>query len=166
MGQPVVLPKFELPGDKPHWAVRLAWGTGAVLLVSVLGLGAVIVHRHGLENQVQAAKEEALAKAKAEAERKVAAAATALRMAREAELAAKQAARTVAANTVPSAAESEETKAPKASHVHRGRTGGASHAAKVASAPSASSDALVDKSGPKSGGKRADVIDELMAKMK
>lgn len=166
MAQPVVLPKFELPGDKPHWAVRLAWGTGAVLLVSVLGLGAVMVHRHGLESQVEAAKAEAVAQTKAEAERKIAAAATALRMAREAELATKQAARTVAANTVPSVAESQETKAPRASHGHRGKTGASSHGAKVVSSPSAPSDTIVDKSGPKSGGKRADVIDELMAKMK
>ena len=170
MGQPVVLPKFELAGDKPHWSVRLAWGTGAVLLASMLGLGAVIIHRQGLERDLQTAK--------AEADRKVAAVIATERAAREADLAAKQAARTVAANTVTAAAESDEARSAKAmtkastqassrgSHSRHGRANLAARAASSGKPTAAPSEGIVDKSGPKSGGKRADVIDELMAKMK
>jgi hypothetical protein len=181
MGQPVVLPKFELAGDKPHWSVRLAWGTGAVLLASVLGLGAVIVHRQGLEKEVQtaraqavASKAEAVAKMKADADRKVAAAAAAEMATREAELAAKQAARTVTANTVASVAESDDARSAKTplkasskrNHLHHGRAGFAARGSAATKPTAAPSDAMVDKSGPKAGGKRSDVIDELLAKMK
>ena len=41
MGEPILLPKFELPGEKTHWAVRLAVISGIVLFVAVGGLGIV-----------------------------------------------------------------------------------------------------------------------------
>ena len=104
MGQPVVLPKFELPEDRPHWVVRAAWITGGLLLVSVLGLAAVIVHHRNLETQAQIAKAEAIARVKAEAEAKVAAIAAAAKAKKEAELAAKVAARSIPATTLPGAA--------------------------------------------------------------
>ena len=43
MGEPVVLPKFELHGDKPHWAVKLAWISGVLLIVAVVCLGALVI---------------------------------------------------------------------------------------------------------------------------
>ena len=60
MGDPILLPKFELPGDKTHWAVRLAVISGITLLVAVGGLGAVIMHRHKLEVEAHVAREEAI----------------------------------------------------------------------------------------------------------
>src|SRR5438105_12030650 len=60
MGEPILLPKFELPGDKTHWAVRLAVISGITLLAAVVCLGAVIMHRHKLEVDAHVAREEAI----------------------------------------------------------------------------------------------------------
>src|SRR3954468_24521645 len=64
MGDPILLPKFELPGDKTHWAVRLAVISGITLLLAVVGLGAVIMNRHKLEVEAHVAREEAIARVK------------------------------------------------------------------------------------------------------
>src|SRR3569623_1738832 len=77
MSDPVVLPKFELPGEKPHWAVRAAWSSTAVLVVAIVGLVGILMHRHTLEVEAHVKREEALARVKAEAAAKVAAAAAA-----------------------------------------------------------------------------------------
>jgi uncharacterized membrane protein YgcG len=91
MGEPVVLPKFELHGDKQHWAVKLAWISGIVLIVAVVGLGALVMHHNRLELEAHVAREEAIARVKAEADAKIATAVAVARAQREAELAEKRA---------------------------------------------------------------------------
>ena len=162
MGQPVVLPKFELSGDRPHWAVRAAWITGGLLLVSVLALGAVIVHHRNLETQAQLAKVEAIARVKAEAEAKVAAVAAAAKVQKEAELAAKLAAQGLPADTLVGAASTGDSgtsdragKASQARRAHASRSGKSFRSAKTAG-----------KSPSKSASSKPDAIDELLRKMK
>jgi hypothetical protein len=172
MGQPVVLPKFELSGDKPHWAIVAAWIVGGLLLLSIVGLGAVIVHHRNLVMQAHIARVEAVAKVKAEAEVKAAAVAAAVKAQREAELAAKMAARAVPATTVPAtaggvpAADASTPVAVKGapnrpSHASRGKVAHGSKATKTPW-PKASSSS---KSEPRSSSK-PDAIDELLRKMK
>ena len=166
MGQPVVLPKFDLPGDKPHWAVRAAWVVGGLLLVSVIGLSAVIMHHRTLETQAQLAKAEAIAKIKAEAEAKVAAAAAAARAAKEVELAAKLAAQPVPATTVPAVATTGTgdvggaASASKASRAHR------AHASRAKGGKTSSKASAKSDSGRGSSSGKPDAIDELLRKMK
>ena len=169
MGQPVVLPKFELPGDRPHWAIRAAWATGGLLLLSVVGLAAVIMHHRTLETQAHIARAEALAKVKAETDGKIAAAAAAAasaRAAREAERAAKLAAQSVPATTVPAAGAVGDgpsgIKSPsRSNHGHRGHSSHASKGLKVTGKSGGKAD-----SGRASSSGKPDAIDELLKKMK
>jgi hypothetical protein len=164
MGQPVVLPKFELPGDRPHWAVRTAWIAGGFLLVSIVGLGFVIVHHRNLETQAHIARAEAIAKVRAEAEAKVAIAAASAKAERDAVLAAKLAARTVPATTVAAAGASAESPNPgkpaKSNHGHRGHSMRGAKGSKTAGKTAPKSE-----SG-KSASNKPDAIDELLRKMK
>jgi hypothetical protein len=176
MGQPVVLPKFELPGDKPHWAVRAAWIAGGLLLVSIVGLGAVIVHHRNLQTQAILAKDEARARAKADADAKVAAVAAAAKAAKEAEIAARlaqanaAAAAKAAANAAQGAsagmASGGDGKKPSRSG-HRSRSSKAKVSAKSAGVPgTSSSTALKDKSTGGTRSNKPDAIDDLLKKMK
>ena len=174
MGEPVVLPKFQLHGDKPHWAVRAAWISGGVLLLSIAGLVAVMMHRHTLEVEAHVAKQEALARVKAEAESRVAAAAAAAKAAKEAELADKRATALAAAEAAKAAhdapsgngddADAKGGKGAKTSH--RSHSGHGGKASKVAAKTGNSSKS--DSSGKPSGsGKpKSDPIDDLLKKMK
>jgi len=45
MSEKVVLPKFRLPGRRPHWMVMVLWGVGALVLVQVAVLAALAL-RH------------------------------------------------------------------------------------------------------------------------
>lgn len=173
MGQPVVLPKFELPGDKPHWAVRAAWIVGGLLLLSIIGLGAVIVHHRNLQTQALLERDQARAKAKADAEAKVAAVAAAAKAAKEAEIAAKlaQANAAAAAKAAAAAAAAEAAggagagKVAKVSHSgHRSRA--KSKGAGKASLGAVSTTALKDKSTGGQKSNKPDAIDELLKKMK
>ena len=172
MGQPVVLPKFELPGDKPHWAVKAAVVAGILLLISVIGLGAVIMHRNSVETQAHLAKVEALARIKAEADAKVAAAAAAARAAKEAELAAKRAAEIAAATTLAAATPApggdpgtdpkSASKTPRASHGHHGKP----HVGKTTTKTGGKVDAS-SSTKPSGDSKRNDAaIDAILSKMK
>jgi hypothetical protein len=180
MAEPVVLPKFELPGDRPHWVVRAAWITGGLLLLSVVGLGAVIVHHRNLETQAHLAKIEAIAKVKAERDAKIAAVAAAEASARaqkQAEIAAKVAAQTMPVTTVPAPGDLGDVATPgklaKRGHVHRSH---GTHGAKGIAARSegrsavSKSDAPDDLSRKKAGrspsSSKPDPIDELLRKMK
>jgi hypothetical protein len=185
MGDPVVLPKFELPGDKPHWGVRVAWITGGLLLLSVVGLGAVIMHHRNLETQARVAKIEAIEKLKAEHEAKIAAALAAQAAAKarkEAEIAAKLAAQTMPATTMQSAGEPEDLSTPgkpgKRGHGHRSHTAHVTKGTPTAPRPgtkldgrsagskSESVDDMLRKKPGRSASSKADPIDELLKKMK
>jgi hypothetical protein len=165
MGQPVVLPKFELPGDRPHWAVRAAWITGGLLLLSVVGLGVAIVHHRNLETEAHIAKAEAIAKVKAEAEAKVAAIAATAKAQREAELEAKRAAQTVPATTVATSEmagndSGAQKSSAKSNHSHKAKSSHGTKTSKTASKGGA-------KTETKAISGRSDAaIDELLKKMK
>jgi membrane protein involved in colicin uptake len=170
MGEPVVLPKFQLHGDKPHWAVRAAWISGGVLLLSIAGLVAVIMHRHTLEVEAHVAKQEALARVKAEAESRVAAAAAAAKAAKEAELAEKRAALAAAeaakaAQNAPAGA-ADDTAAKGTKTSHRSHSGHGGKASKLAAKTGGGvkTDSSTKSSG--SGKPKSDPIDDLLKKMK
>lgn len=171
MGQPVVLPKFELQGDRPHWAVRAAWITGGLLMAAVVALGGVIMHHRSLETQAQLARVEAIARVKAEADAKVAAIAAVAKAQKEAELAAKLAAQAIPATTVSPATAGETTSEPaagaktgaKSGHARRG------HAVHAGGKGTKMASKSASKSGGKGEGKasnKPDAIDELLKKMK
>lgn len=164
MGQPVVLPKFELQGDKPHWAVRAAWITGGLLLISLVGLGAIIFHHRNLETQAHIAKAEAIARVKAEAEAKVAVIAAKAKAQREAELEAKVAAQRLPATTLPGGVSASgdspavPAKTAKSGQARRSRSAYAKGNRSVARSSS--------KSDSKPASNKPDAIDELLRKMK
>ena len=176
MGQPVVLPKFELPGDKPHWAVRAAWIVGGLLLVSIICLGAVIVHHRNAQTDAILAKEEARVRAKADADAKVAAIAAAAKAVKEAEIAAKVAQAKAAADAKAAAhaaraeaagaeAAGDGTKSTRSGH--RSRAGKAKVSVKAGGAAGpASTTAMKDKSTGGTKSNKPDAIDELLKKMK
>jgi len=191
MGDPILLPKFELPGDKTHWAVRLAVISGIALLAAVVCLGAVIMHRHKLEVEAHVAREEAIARVKAEAEAKVAAAVAVAKAQREAELAEKRAAADrAAAELAAKQAAKEAARAAAAAgsadaladsskgkngRIHRGHFAHGAKGTKLASATVMKGGAGGDSTGGlkdlSTGGKpsksgKPDPIDELMKKMK
>jgi hypothetical protein len=173
MGQPVVLPKFELPGDKPHWAIRAAWITGGLLLVSVLALGAVISHHRNLETQADIARTEAVARVRAEADAKVAAIAAVAKAQREAELEAKVAARLAAqaaipATTVPGPRDGSDPTAlaPKSAKAGHNRRYHSSHGGRaMGTHPILTASKTGGRSEGKSASNKPDAIDELLRKM-
>jgi hypothetical protein len=172
MGQPVVLPKFELPGDKPHWAIRAAWITGVLLVVSVVVLGAVISHHRNLETQADIARSEAIARVKAEADAKVAAIAAVAKAQREAELEAKVAARLAAqaipATTVPGPSDGTDptTLAPKSAKAGHNRRYHFSHGGRaMGTHPITTASKTGGRSAVKSASNKPDAIDELLRKM-
>jgi len=172
MGEPVVLPKFQLHGDKPHWAVRAAWISGGVLLLSIGGLVAVIMHRHTLEVEAHVAKEEAIARLKSEAESRVAAAAAAAKAAKEAELADKRATALAAAEAAKAARDassgttsgSDGPTGPKTTRRSHSGHGGKSSKLGAKTGISGKTDSSSRSSG--SGKPKSDPIDDLLKKMK
>lgn len=187
MSDPVVLPKFELPGEKPHWAVRAAWISTAVLVVAIVGLVGILMHRHTLEVEAHVKREEAIARVKAEADAKVAAAAAAAKAAKEAELADRHAREEAAAAAKAAALAKKGSEAGEAADDdgegkskvaknggHRSHSGhggkGSKTAAKSAGAASSKDSGgggVKDNSSslkPKSG--KPDPIDDMLRKMK
>jgi hypothetical protein len=168
MSEKVVLPKFDLPGKQIHPAVKLLWSVGALLLISMVGLGAVLWRHHAQEvaeeNRKQAEIAAKLAQANAEAEaakarQAEAAAAVALAKAKaEAEIAAKKAEKAAAA-----AGAGQPTTVA-------GRHHGAHHGAGKKDSKNTLAKGGADekpKAGAKSGGKKGDdVVDKLLASFK
>jgi hypothetical protein len=183
MSDPVVLPKFELPGEKPHWAIRAAWVSTAVLVVAIVGLVGVLMHRRTLEVEAHVKREEAIARVRAEADEKVAIAAASARAVREAELADKHAteAAAAAAKAAALAAAGDATddsadgkpKAVKAGG-HRSHSGHGGKGSKTAAKSSLSASSKDSAGGgvrdnssslkPKNG--KPDPIDDMLKKMK
>src|SRR4051794_6730323 len=46
MSDKVVLPKFDLPGDRTPAAIKVVWAVGGVLLLCFVGLGLLVMNRH------------------------------------------------------------------------------------------------------------------------
>lgn len=184
MSDPVVLPKFELPGEKPHWAVRAAWISTAVLVVAIVGLVGILMHRHTLEIDAHVRREEAIARVKAEADAKVAAAAAAAKAVKEAELADKRATEAAAAAAKAAALAAKAGEAADAdadgkakvarTSTHRSHSGHGGKGSKTAAKASGSTSpkdsgggGVKDNSSslkPKNG--KPDPIDDMLRKMK
>jgi hypothetical protein len=62
MGEKVVLPNFDLPGDSTRVAMRVLWGMGGVVVLATLILGLAMWRHRSLEI---ASQQEAAAKAEA-----------------------------------------------------------------------------------------------------
>ena len=190
MGQPMVLPKFEPQGDRPHWVVRAAWVAGGLLLFSIIGLAGVLMHHRTLETQAYVANADAIARAKAEAEAKIAAAAAAapgIRAERRAARAAMLAAQSVPATTVPATGTMDAApsgpkptvpattvlatgtthaapsgpKPTKAVHHHHARSSHGGKGTKISSKAAETSD-----SGMPPSSSKTDAIDDLLKRMK
>jgi hypothetical protein len=161
MSEKVVLPKFDLPGQGPHPAVRAVWITGGMLALAMLILGGAMWRHHSLQVAAEARAQALIAARAAEA-----AAAVEEAKARAAEAAAKiAAAKAAAAHPVAVApakavTDGEPTALPAAHrHARHHATGKGGKA--------------LAKSDPKSGGarpsgsKRDDAaIDKLLASFK
>lgn len=157
MSEKVVLPKFDLPGDRIHPALKVLLAVGALMVVSLLVLGGAIWHRRSLQLAAEQ-RQEALIKARvAEAE-----AASEAAKARQAEAAAKAAAEQakLAAKLAPKhEAKAADSADPKAATHRRARRPGSKAIAKAGE---------TDKSSSKSSGSKRDdaAIDKLLASFK
>jgi hypothetical protein len=156
MSEKVVLPKFDLPGQGPHPAVRAVWIVGGLLGLSMVVLGGAMWRHHSLQVAAEARAQALIAARAAEAtaaveEAKARAAEAAAKIA-----AAKAAAAHPAAAAPAKASTGEPTVLAAHAHAHHHATGKAKALAK--SEP---------KSGGHSGSKRDDAaIDKLLASFK
>jgi hypothetical protein len=171
MGQPVVLPKLEVPRPKLHWSFRVLWIAGGLLAISVLILGGAMYRVHLVHAEAERVRDEKIAHEKAEAEAKIreaqvaAAKAAAEKAMAEAKAAEAAAAKSLAlANTLPAAGAVPEDASKKASHHHRGHTSLRAHRMIASAKDTSSGSSAKTASG---GSKRNDAaIDELLSKMK
>lgn len=166
MSDKVVLPKFNLPGDRTHPAVKLVWGVGGVLLLCLSGLGAVIWSRHSQQLAAERHQEAIVAARLAEAN--AAAEASKARVAEAAARVALEQAKLAAAKNPPPAAPLAAVATTDAS---KSAAGGGHHghhhgSSKVAGKTVAKAGPADDKkSAPKSPGEKRDdaAIDKLLA---
>jgi len=173
MGQPVVLPKLEVPRQKLHWSFRVLWIAGGLLAVSMMVLGGAMYRVHLVRAEAERARDEQIAQEKADAEAKireaqvVAAKAAAMKAQAEAKAAEAAAASTLAlANTLPStvptvADDFGGKDGKKGRHHRRGHT--STRARKLAVGSSEGGAGKAASPGPK---RNDAAIDELLSKMK
>jgi pyruvate/2-oxoglutarate dehydrogenase complex dihydrolipoamide acyltransferase (E2) component len=171
MSDKVVLPKFDLPGDRTHPAVKVLWAAVSVFLLCLLALGGALWHQHSLQLAAEkrqsdlVAARTAEANAAAEAAKARVAEAAAKVAAAEQAKAAEKAEKLAAKNAVASAGTADGGKAGSGHHGarHHGSTKGGSKA--LAKATTAD-----DKKGAAkqpAGSKRDDAaIDKLLASFK
>jgi len=176
MSEKVVVPKFEIPSETMHPAIKAVAVIGALLLGTTAILGFAIWHRRSEQEAAVARRDAIIAaraaeakaaeeKAKAEAAAKELAVKEAARKAEEAKEAAKQAKLAAAkAAADQKLAEADADKSEGHHHHHHGKASakGKSAAAAVASK---SSDDKDKKTGPKSTRDNA-AIDKLLASFK
>ncbi|HXJ20260.1 MAG TPA: hypothetical protein VMT03_08505 [Polyangia bacterium] len=174
MSEKVVVPKFEIPSETTHPAIKAVAAIGLLLLGTTAILGIAVMHRRS-EQEAAVAKRDAIMaqraadakaadeKAKAEAAAKVLAAQEAARKAEEAK-AAEKAAKAAAAKA---AAEEKlaEADGDKSGHHHHHHGKASAKGSKSAGAAVASKSGDDKKSGPKSTRDNA-AIDKLLASFK
>jgi hypothetical protein len=68
MNEKLVLPRFDLPKDGPHAAIRALWATGCLVVVATLVLGLAMWRHRSLEEAVIAEKAARVAAARRAAE--------------------------------------------------------------------------------------------------
>jgi len=166
MGEKVVLPKFDLPGDRMHPATKVVLGVGVLLLVSLFVLGGAVWQRRSLQLAAEARQAALIAARTAEAN-----AAAEASKARTAEAAAKVelektklAEKLAAKNAPPPAVASADGKATvkKGSSHHKISSSKSSSSKPLAATATSGKD---EKKSP--GSKRDDAaIDKLLASFK
>lgn len=166
MSEKVVLPKFDLPGQGPHPAIRVLQVAGGLMGAALLVLGVAMWRHHSMQVAAEARAQALIATRAAEA-----AAAIEAAKAREAEAAAK----IVAAKAAKEAAKLAAAEAAKASAAEAANSASSSsksksrHHAKAGGKGAGKAVAAAAKTEDKkpSGSKRDDAaIDKLLASFK
>jgi multidrug resistance efflux pump len=174
MSEKVVLPKFDLPTESTHPAIKAVLIVGGVLVLSLAILGGAVWKRHAAQLAAEQRRDAVIAQKVAEANAVVEAA-----KARVAEAAAKEAAEKAKLEAAKLAAKQKADdaaaakKAEKAAalaeehhgHHHGGKAGGSGGKSKGASATVAAKSGDDKKSAPKSSRDNA-AIDKLLASFK
>jgi colicin import membrane protein len=175
MSEKVVVPKFEIPSETMHPAIKAVAAIGVLLLGTTAILGIAIMHRRSAQEAAVAKRDAIIAtraaeakaadeKAKAEAAAKVLAAKEAARKAEEAKIAKAEEAKAAKAAAAKAAADEKLAEADGHHHHHHGKASakGSKASAGAAVASKGSDD---KKSGPKSTRDNA-AIDKLLASFK
>jgi hypothetical protein len=166
MSEKVVLPKFDLPSESMHPAIKAVLSVGFVLLISMLILGGAVWRRRSAQMAAEAQVEALIAARTAEANAvaEAAKAQAAEAAARQAAAQAKIAAATAAATAKHEGADGSRTVAAVSSGHHHsaGHRHGKAISSKGAVAKGASDD---KKAAPKST-RNNDAIDKLLAQYK
>jgi len=170
MSNKVVLPKFDLPGDRTPAAIKVVWAVGGVLLLCFVGLGLLVMNRHQQQLAAERRQEAIVAARLAEAN-----AATEAAKARAAEAAARVAAARAATEKAKIEAKMAAAAArnpPAVAMASNDSAGGGRHgrhhvaSAKAGSKPLAKAGPADDKkSAAKSPSEKRDdaAIDKLLA---
>jgi hypothetical protein len=165
MSEKVVLPKFDLPGDRTHPAVKVLMGAGALLLLCIAGLGMVLWQRHSqlmaAEARQQAIETARIAEANAKVEAAKAREAEAVARVEQAKIEAAAKAAAAKAAPIAAAAPGADPGAAPAHHAHH-------HGPSKGSKPIAKADDKDKKATPKPAGEKRDdaAIDKLLASFK
>jgi hypothetical protein len=174
MGEKVVLPKFELPGDRMHPALKVLAIVGGMMVLCTAILGMALWRHHSQQMAAEARQEALIAQRTAEANAQAEAA-----KARAAEAAAKiaaaqaaQAAKAQAAKTPSSAATlaSADADAGKSTGSHR-RSSSGHHRSSKATATAASTKTVAKAGGEEKKAavakkKGDDAVDKILASFK
>jgi hypothetical protein len=169
MSEKVVLPKFDIPSESMHPAIKAVLSVGVVLLISMVILGGAVWRRRSAQMAAEARVEALIAARTAEANAvaEAAKARAAEAAAREAAAQAKIAATKAAAVAAASAKHDEGSKTVASASGHH-RAGGHHHGKAVASkgAVAAKSGGSDDKKTAPKSTRNNDAIDKLLAQYK
>jgi hypothetical protein len=161
MSEKVVLPKFDLPGDRMHPAMKMLLLVAGLLVLSMVLLGGALWRHRSMELAEEARKQAIIAARTAEAKANEAAAAAKIAEANAAAEAAKARQAEAKAGKV-TAATADKPAASSSSRRHSSR-----HSSKSSSkATVAKADDKKPTAPTKSSKKGDDVIDKLLASYK
>jgi hypothetical protein len=166
MSEKVVLPKFDLPSESMHPAIKAVLSVGLVLLLSMVILGGAVWKRRSAQLAAEARVEALIAARTAEANAVVEAA-----KARAAEAAAREAAAqakisaTKAATAATAAAKADRSKT-LASAGHHHAAAGHHHGKAVAAKGAVAKGGTDDKKAAPKSTRNNDAIDKLLAQYK
>jgi hypothetical protein len=168
MGEKVVLPKFELPGDRMHPAVKILAIVGGAMLLCTAILGMALWRRHAQQMAAEARQEALIAQRTAEANAQAEAA-----KARAAEAAAKiaaaqaaQAAKVAAAAKPATTVAAADGAAVKSSGSHR-RASGRHRSSKASSgSKTIAKSGGDDKKVAQKPARKDDAVDKILASFK
>jgi hypothetical protein len=173
MSEKVVLPKFDLPGQGPHPAVKALFAVAGLLGLAMVVLGATLWHNHSramaAEEEKKALVAQRTAEALAAAEAAKAKVAEEQAKAAAAKAAAKVGAKPGAAQAATASAEAPAASAPAAESHHKGSShhhasSSASHGKALAKGDGHASP--TPKAQAASNKKKDDAIDKLLAQFK